>query len=91
MAEEKWKSLYFYQVLASVIYLSLCKVTQAMPFELLRLRRIPSTQENRQMPRQVIRLPVSQQGITRRFLKMRLRLHGRLKVRYKVLQELVSF
>ena len=69
MAGEKCKSSYFYQVLASVIYLSLCKVTQAMPFELLRLRRMPSTQENRRTPRQVIRLPVSQQGMTRRFCR----------------------
>lgn len=37
MAGEKCKSLYFYYVFASVIYLSECKLTQAMPSELLSL------------------------------------------------------
>lgn len=35
MAGEKCKSLYFYHVFASVIYLSECKLTQEMPRELL--------------------------------------------------------
>lgn len=37
MAGEKCKSLHFYHVFGSVIYLSQCKLTQAMPFELLGL------------------------------------------------------
>ena len=69
MAGEKCKSLYFYQVLASVIYLSLCKVTQAMPFELLSLEECQIHRRTSGHQGQVIRLPVSEQGTTKRFCR----------------------